>query len=135
MKKLLTAAFAFAAFVTFASNADAQTNRHNRVNQQTQYKRTNQRGVRVYNQEKIVRRNGQQYRETYQVKVQPNGKTTSKLISRVKINNNRSNAAGRTSYQTKVVRKGRYQYRETYQVTTYRNGRTTSKLVSSKRIN
>lgn len=134
MKKLLTIAFAFAAFVTFASSADAQT-RRNEVVQNTQYKRTNDRGVRVYNETKIVRQGRQQFRETYQVKVFPNGRTVSKLISRVKINDNWNDNAGvRTTYQTQTVRKGRFTYRETYQVTTYRNGRVERKLVNSVRI-
>ncbi len=134
MKKLLTAAFAFAAFVTFTSSADAQT-RRTEVVQNTQYKRTNDRGVRVYNETKLVWQGRQQFRETYQIRVMPNGRTTSKLISRVKVNDNLNNNAGiRTTYQTQTVRKGRFTYRETYQVTTFRNGRIERKLVNSVRI-
>lgn len=132
MKKLLTIAFAFTALAAFASSADAQVRRNG--NQQ-QNVRVNDRGVRVYTETKIVRQGRQQFRETYQVRVQPNGRTVSKLISRVKINDNYNNNAGvRTTYQTQTVRKGRFNYRETYQVTTYRNGRIERKLVSSVRI-
>jgi NCAIR mutase (PurE)-related protein len=133
MKKLLTIAFAFAAFVTFASSADAQVRRNG--NSQTQYNQTNNRAVRVYNETKLVWQGRQQFRETYQVSVFRNGKTVSKLISRVKVNNDRNNNAGiRTTYQTQTVRKGRYTYRETYQITTYRNGKVERKLVKSVRI-
>jgi len=132
MKKLLTIAFAFTAFAAFASSTDAQVRRNG--NQQ-QNVRVNDRGVRVYTETKIVRQGRQQFRETYQVRVQPNGRTVSKLISRVKINDNYNNNAGvRTTYQTQTVRKGRFNYRETYQVTTFRNGRIERKLVSSVRI-
>lgn len=133
MKKLLTIAFAFAAFATFASSADAQVRRNG--NQFPQYNQTNDRAVRVYNETKLVWQGRQQFRETYQVTVFRNGRTTSKLISRVKVNDNRNDNAGiRTTYQTQTVRKGRYNYRETYKVTTYRNGRVERTLVKSVRI-
>lgn len=134
MKKLLTIAFAFTAFAAFATtSADAQVRRGG--GNQQQNVRVNDRGVRVYNETKIVRQGRQQFRETYQIRVQPNGRTVTKLISRVKINDNYNNNAGvRTTYQTQTVRKGRFNYRETYQVTTYRNGRIERKLVKSVRI-
>lgn len=133
MKKLLTVAFAFATFITFASSADAQVRRNG--NSQPQYNQTNNRAVRVYNETKLVRQGRQQFRETYQVSVFRNGKTVSRLISRVKVNDNRNDNAGiRTTYQTQTVRKGRYNYRETYKITTYRNGRVERTLVKTVRI-
>lgn len=138
MKKLLTIALAFGAFLTFSVSADAQIRRNGN---QPQNNRANNQVVRVYNETKIVRQGRQQFRETHQITVFRNGRTTSKVISRVQINNNRvnnnrsnNNAGVRTTYQTQTVRKGRFNYRETYQVTTYRNGRVERKLISSVRI-
>ena len=138
MKKLLTIALAFGAFLTFSVSADAQVRRNG--NQQPQNNRANNQVVRVYNETKIVRQGRNQFRETHQITVFRNGRTTSRLISRVQINNNRvnnnrnNNAILRTTRQTQTVRKGRFNYRETYQVTTYRNGRVERRLISSVRI-
>ncbi len=140
MKKLFTIALAFGAFLTFTVSADAQIRRNGN---QPQNNRANNQVVRVYNETKIVRQGRQQFRETHQITVFRNGRTTSKVISRVQINNNRANnrsnnsnnnAILRTTYQTQTVRKGRFNYRETYQVITYRNGRVERKLVNSVRI-
>ena len=139
MRKFLSIAFVITAFVFAASaSANAQTWR----NQRNQQVRQNQRGVRTYNQTKTVWINGRQYRETYQVKVRPNGKTTSKLISRVQINNGRYNGrnnsynqrVARTYYKTDVIRENGRRYRITYKVTQYQNGRTSSQIVKRQRI-
>ncbi len=133
MKKLLTTAFAFAAFATLVSSTNAQT--PNRGNQRSQNHQTDNRAIRTYTETKIVRDGRQQFRETYEIKVFRNGKTQSKLISRVKINNDRDNRNnGKTSFETITVRKGRATYRETYQITAYRNGRVERKLIKSVRI-
>ncbi len=138
MKKLLSIAFVMGALIfVCSSNANAQTYRNNQRVNQTK----NNRGVRTYTQTKIVRIRGQQYRETYQVKVRPNGKTTSKLISRVQINNRndrynngRNNQqVVRTYYQTRTIRENGRNYRVTYKITQYRNGRTQSQIVSKVR--
>lgn len=56
----------------------------------TQWQDRNRRGrynrrVRVTTQTRLVRRGRQVYRETYQVRYLPNGRTVTRLISRVRV--------------------------------------------------
>ncbi|MEZ5429314.1 MAG: hypothetical protein R2747_23905 [Pyrinomonadaceae bacterium] len=135
MKKIMTLAFALTAFVALGTVANAQTNNsHGRQFPQNERNRGNSnRVVRTYNETKTVWLRGDQYRETYQITVFRNGRTTSKLINRVKIENDRHHGVW-TSYETKRVKKGRYFYQETYQIKHLPNGRTQSKLVKSVRV-
>lgn len=142
MKKLLSLAFMMAFTFLVASTADAQTYRNgqNRVENNKQYQNRNNRGVQTHTETKIVRIRGQQYRETYEIKQFPNGRTTSKLISRVQINNrinNRPNdrrATTNTFYETKIVRENGRRFRVTYKITQFRNGRTSTEIVSKVRV-
>ena len=138
MRKILSIAFLLTAFVFVGSaSVDAQTWRNQRNSQVRQ-----NRGVQTFTQTKTVWQNGRQYRETYQVRVLPNGRRTTKLISRVQINNGRYNRRNnnsnqrivRTYYKTDTIRQNGRRYRVTYKVTQYRNGRTSSQVVSRKRI-
>ena len=43
------------------------------------------RRARVYTQARLVRRGGRVYRETYQIRYLPNGRTVTRLISRVRV--------------------------------------------------
>lgn len=74
-----TAKPAVAATTTVMSNAAApQWNRRRQA-------RRNNRRVRVVTQVRTVRRGRAVYRETYQTRYLPNGRTTTRLISRVRI--------------------------------------------------
>lgn len=53
-----------------------------RVRQDTRY---NRRGARIVTQTRIVRSGRQRFRETIQIRYQPNGRTTTRVISRVRI--------------------------------------------------
>lgn len=138
MKKLLSVAFIMVAMLFVTSSADAQ-NRGNRGNGNGRYAQNNNRVVRTYTQTKVVRIRGQRYRETYRVTVFRNGRTTSKLINRVQVNNrrgnNRNNRGFTNTYnQTKVIWENGRRYRATYQVTQHRNGRQTVRLIQKVRI-
>ena len=50
-----------------------------------QNSRWNRRGARIVTQTRIVRVGRQRYRETIQIRYQPNGRTTTRVISRVRI--------------------------------------------------
>ncbi|MCD9186822.1 MAG: hypothetical protein LUM44_10335 [Pyrinomonadaceae bacterium] len=52
---------------------------------QIQNRRWNRRGVRIVNRTRIVRRGYATYRETIQTRYQPNGRVTTRVISRVRI--------------------------------------------------
>ena len=93
MKKLFTLTMLFAAMAFTATFADAQT-RSIRQNDSIQYQQTrrvqqntryNRRGVRVVTRTRIVRVGRQRYRETYQIKYLPNGRTQTKILSRTRI--------------------------------------------------
>lgn len=135
MKKLLSIAFVMVSMVFITSSADAQNRNNQRNNRGNQsYGQV----VRTYNQTKTVRVRGKQYIETYQIQVFRNGRTTSKLISRVEVknrrgNDNRNNNVVKTSYQTKTIWENGRKYRVTYEITKYRNGRTTSQIVKKVR--
>lgn len=47
--------------------------------------RWNRRGARIVTQTRIVRVGRQRFRETVQIRYQPNGRTTTRVISRVRI--------------------------------------------------
>lgn len=142
MKKFLSIAFVMAFSFLVVSTADAQTYRNgqNRGENDRQYQNRERRGVHTYTETKIVRIRGQQYRETYEIKQFPNGRTTSKLIRRVQINNrsnNRSNdrrASHNTYYETKIIRENGRRYRVTYKITEFRNGRTYTEIVSKVQV-
>lgn len=53
-----------------------------RIQQNTRW---NRRGTRIVNRTRIVRSGGRVYRETIQIRYQPNGRTTTRVISRVRI--------------------------------------------------
>ena len=52
---------------------------------QRRWGRRNNRRVRVYTQTRLVRYGRAVYRETYQIRQMPNGRTISRLISRVRV--------------------------------------------------
>ena len=95
MKKIFTLTMLFAAMTFTAMFAQAQSRQtqqrnnqqyeqNNRRNQQ-QNTRYNRRGVKVVTKTRIVRVGRQRYRETYQIKYLPNGRTQTKVLSRVRI--------------------------------------------------
>ena len=90
MKKLLALTLSLASIGFVASSAEAKTSSstsmsvENSVAQQWGRNRYNRR-VRVFNRTRVVRIGRRLYRETYQVRQLPNGRTTTRLISRVRI--------------------------------------------------
>ena len=98
MKKFLVLSLILGAFVLAAPVAEAATSATASVNvQQDRYYRQNrritrnnnrrydQRRVRVVNQTRIVRIGRQRFRETIQIRYLPNGRTQTRLISRVRV--------------------------------------------------
>jgi len=79
---LLTATFAEAAPTTKSEPQLWAGNQPRRVQQNTRW---NRRGARVVTQTRIVRVGRQRFRETVQIRYQPNGRTTTRVISRVRI--------------------------------------------------
>jgi hypothetical protein len=66
--------------ITVASNAPAPQWRN-----QDRWGRRNNRRARVYTQSRLVRYGRAIFRETYQIRVMPNGRTITRLISRVRV--------------------------------------------------
>lgn len=95
MKKSLLLALALAAVSFIASPAEAKTNASSALSSANaaapqgrhrgQWQRRNNRRVRVSTYSRIVRYRRAVYRETYQVRYLPNGRTMTRLISRVRI--------------------------------------------------
>jgi hypothetical protein len=107
MKKLLAFALALASFGFVASTAEAkaagasasagvissanapepQWQNNGRRNRNRRNRRWNHRGgvVRVTTQTRLVRFGRRLFRETYQVRILPNGRTQTTLISRVRV--------------------------------------------------
>lgn len=93
MKKFITLSFLIASFALSATFASAQS--YNRQNGRYQPNREadrrveniqrNRRGVRVVTQTRIVRQGFRTFRETIRIKYFPNGKVTTKVISRTRI--------------------------------------------------
>ena len=91
MKKILAITLSLASIGFVASTAEAKassasmgaTVEHSAA-AQWERNRYNRR-VRVFNRTRVVRIGRRLYRETYQVRQLPNGRTTTRLISRVRI--------------------------------------------------
>ncbi len=146
MKKLLSIAFIMVSTMFVVSSANAQTwknQRNTRANQQNnqRYEQNNRQFIRTYTETKTVYVRGKQYLETYQVQVFRNGRTNSKLISRVEVKNRRGNNRdhnkyddGKVSYKTSTIWQNGRKYKVTYKITKFRNGRTTSQIVSRSHV-
>jgi hypothetical protein len=93
MKKIITLSLLLASFAFTATFASAQTYNpqrddrydQNRRDQRDQRNWRNTRGTRVTTQTRIVRQGFRTYRETVQIKYFPNGKVTTKVLSRTRI--------------------------------------------------
>lgn len=94
MKRLLglTLSLASIAFVAPAAEANAAVPSVNTPAGVTAYaaapqwqRRRNNRRVRVVTQSRLVRRGRAVYRETYRTRYMPNGRTVTRLISRVRV--------------------------------------------------
>lgn len=94
MKKLLTTGILMASAIIFAPSIEAKsaenTNTTLAANAAApqvyrQRQRINRRGVRIVNRTRIVRRGFRTYRETIQIRYLPNGRTQTRVISRVRI--------------------------------------------------
>ena len=94
MKKIITLSLLLASFAFTATFASAQTynpQRDDRYDQNRRDDRRNDRnwrnirGVRITTQTRIVRQGFRTYRETIQIKRFPNGRVTTKVISRTRI--------------------------------------------------
>lgn len=92
MKKLFTLTILFASIGIASFTAEAKTVNSNNLSSNSniaeysaQPGRWRNRPVRVYNRTRYVRRYGRLYRETWQYRSLPNGRVTSRLISRVRI--------------------------------------------------
>lgn len=95
MKKFITLSLLMATmmFTAVFANAAPKTNndpqfwegqqrQNRRVDRRTRY---NRRGVRIVNRTRIVRVGRQRYRETIQIRYLPNGRTQTRILSRVRI--------------------------------------------------
>ncbi len=95
MKKLITLSFLIASFAFTAVFASAQTyypqnDRYDRNERNDRWDNRrdndrNNRGVRITTQTRIVRQGFRTFRETVQIKRFPNGKVTTKVLSRTRI--------------------------------------------------
>lgn len=100
MKKLLGLALSLASIGFVASSAEAKTAKTSMAatttiaanapepqwqNQNNRWGRRNNRRAHVTTQTRLVRYGRQVFRETYQVRYLPNGRTTTRLISRVRV--------------------------------------------------
>lgn len=84
MKKIITLSFMLVTLAFSATFASAQSYFPQRERNDRNV-RINNRGVRVTTQTRIVRQGFRTYRETIQVKRFPNGKVTTKVISRTRV--------------------------------------------------
>lgn len=85
MKKFITLSMLMATMMftaVFANAAPTSSNEPQRVRQNTRY---NLRGVRVVTRTRLVRVGFRTYRETIQIKYLPNGRTQTKVLSRVRV--------------------------------------------------
>jgi len=93
MKKIITLSmllvtFAFTATFASAQSYFPQNDRYDRSQRDTRWNDRNQRnnrGVRIVTRTRIVRQGFRTFRETIQIKYFPNGKVTTKVISRTRI--------------------------------------------------
>jgi hypothetical protein len=94
MKKLLGLTLTLASFGFVAAPTEAKAAETNlaRAESATAYapapqwgRRSRYRRVRVVNQSRLVRVGRRVYRETYQIRYFPNGRTQTRLISRVRV--------------------------------------------------
>jgi len=92
MKKLITlslliASFAFTATFASAQTYNQQNDRYDRRDDRRNDRdwRGSNRGVRVETRTRIVRQGYRTFRETIQIKRFPNGKVTTKVVSRTRI--------------------------------------------------
>ncbi len=95
MKKIITlsfllASFAFTAVFTSAQTFAPQQDRYNQNRRDDRRDDRNDRNwrnnrVRIVTQTRIVRQGWRTFRETVQIKYFPNGKVTTKVISRTRI--------------------------------------------------
>jgi hypothetical protein len=101
MKKLMALALSLASIGFVASSAEAKTTKTSVAatttiaanapapqwgnRDQRRWGRRNNSRVRVTTQSRLVRYGRQVYRETYQIRYLPNGRTQTRLISRVRV--------------------------------------------------
>jgi len=98
MKKFITLSLVLASTLFTATFASAQTyfpqqDRYDRNRRDDRWNdrrddrnwRVNNRGVRIVTQTRIVRQGFRTFRETLQIKYFPNGKVTTKVLSRTRI--------------------------------------------------
>jgi hypothetical protein len=98
MKKIITLSLLLASFAFTATFASAQTyfpqnDRYNRDRRDDRWDNRrdndrnwrNNRGVRITTQTRIVRQGWRTFRETIQIKYFPNGRITTKVLSRTRI--------------------------------------------------
>ena len=93
MKKIITLSmllvtFAFTATFASAQSYFPQNDRYDRSQRDNRWEDRNwrnNRGVRIVTRTRIVRQGWRTFRETIQIKYFPNGRTTTKIISRMRI--------------------------------------------------
>ena len=88
MKKFLALSLILGSMAFAIPSVEAATKTAEVTPQQTRYQqndRYNRRGVRIVTRTRIVRQGFRIYRETIQIKYLPNGRTQTKVISRVRI--------------------------------------------------
>lgn len=97
--------------------------------------------VKTYTETKITQVGKKLYREIYEIKVFKNGKTTSKLISRVEVKKRQGRKGNQfpqqsinTYFHTATIWENGREYRVTYKITEYRNGNVDSEIIKRVRI-
>ena len=96
MKKFIALSLLLLSAVAFVPSAEAKTNTTNNSvepqiniqlgqNRRNRQIRNNRGRVRVVNQTRIVRVGRQRYRETIQIRYLPNGRTQTRILSRVRV--------------------------------------------------
>ncbi len=155
MKKLITLAFVITALLLGAIAIQAQPHhkKHKRQTKvftdnnygyDTNYRRYNtnyrlgyyngyynRKGVYVFYKQKRVWKYGQMFKNTYKIKLFPNGRKKVKLVSSVPV---QRRYGKRVFYRTRIVQRGWKTYRVTYKIIRFQNGRVKKKVVNKVRI-
>lgn len=145
MKKLVTLTFIITALLLGAIAVQAQPYKKYKKAKAVKYNKYknnnynngyyngnyNRRGVYVFYRTKYKWHYGRKYKNTYKVKIFPNGRKKVKLVNSVLIRRYRT----QTYYQTRNIRQGWRLYRVTYKITKYPSGYVSKRIVNKKRLN
>lgn len=91
----------------------------------------NRRGVYIYHYTRNVWRRGRMFRNTYKVRIFPNGRRKVRLVRSVPLHRHYGR---RVFYRTVIERRGWRRYRVTYRIVRFPNGRVKRRVVRRVRI-